>query len=917
MSHFKSFAERQADQARAKKKLAERLKLIAKRHEEKCQSIDERSRLAEQEEVKAQPHVPWKQVRFQGSSFRYFDGTSNKEVFAQPWTRELVDAVLDAAESGGNHLFLVWPLELGRLTLLHGISSLQRNFATDLRGLRTLLYPGSHATRLALQSLRVGRDGLTTLYRNGWSTTSRGTEFSACTRSASYEALLAALNEIEIWNNPTSNPPLGALIPCFIYEDGSSGWKSSSRNQLELAVGKVQRLGNRRDLLEQVAPGWTDVGDAPGALFVMHNETTKRTWKSAFAVEEFMGEGRPECLLLDATMAAARSNFSAVHRIPEFIRLSRESALAECGTVVVTDDPRTFLILRSKLADMHIDCRHHVRAAEGADTLFSPDPRSDDWQPALRSNANCKIGIVDRDAAGVAVKFQRLAKQIGKEEHPGHQLLMEASFFVMRLSSMPAGLRDLDDELSEQPQDGGHADRYSWANLVVRLRAAAESGILTGRRMQVEKAIECAQRLVSDWVESTPMAEKVLAHVQTHVADKAQLAIVLPNQSNIALARRFLGRRLAEDWEQIEARLEWHTLSSFSFRLSEDQRKRHYLVVGFNQSVMRLLLTHPDLPHGTGILLPYKQAEGALITLQGMKRIDALTPYRGRIGLLLQELERRLNELPPPPELTRAGEFVMAFDLSHGADTGATEQAHYRFELDGGGRLYASGLVYRYDIGEDGPAFRRIHAKDIVEGDLVFDMSEDLRSRLEEALHLTGNWTGGANYPERQLLKLYHDEVQARCAHLFPDANNRASLAKQILERMISENADASECRPERVQYWLDLDNGSDQRPHAPKEVKLFRMFCQAIGIDEGMAEHHWSYVRGARRLNQDLGRELSARYAEILFHPESAIAYRKVPPGFISRLQEEAVRNVYRVDRVVSPDEVGKEGESADVRQK
>jgi len=915
MSHFKSFAERQADQARAKEKLAERLKLIAKKQEDQRQSIEEQPRLVEHEGVEAQPSMPWKRTRFNGSSFRYFESTSKEEVFAQPWTKELVDAVLDAAENGGKHLFLAWPLELGRLPLLHGMASLQRNFATDFRGLRTLLYPGSHATRLALQSLRVGRDGLTTLYRAGWSTSSRGAEFNACTRSVSYEALLAALNEIEIWNNPTSNPPLGALIPCFIYEDVSSGWKSSSRNQLEFAVSKVQRLVNRRDLMEQVAPGWTNTAEAPGALFVMHNETTKNAWKSAFAAEEFVGDGRPECLLLDATMAAARSNFSAVHRIPEFLRLSRESNLKDCGAVVITDDPRTFLILRSKLADMHINCQNHVRAAESNDALLSPNPFSDDWQPDLRSNANCKIGIVDRDAADIAAKFQRLAKQVGKEEHPGHQLLMEASFFVMRLSSMPAGLRDLIEESGVQPEAGGHADRYSWANLVVRLRTAAESGVLASRRLQVERAIECAQRLVSDWVESTPMAEKVLAHLQAHSSGKAPLAIVLPNQSNIALARRFLERRLAEGWGQIEERLEWHTLSSFSFRLSEDQRKRHYLVVGFNQSVMRLLLTHPNLPHGTGILLPYKQAEGALKTLKGMKRIDALTPYRGRIGLLVQELERRLNELPPPPELTRAGEFVMAFDVGHGANAGAPEQAHYRFELDGGGHLCASGWVYRYDIGEDGPAFRRIHAKDIVEGDLVFDMSEDLRSRLEEALHLTGNWTGGANYPERQLLKLYHDEVQARCAQLFPDANSRASLAKQVLERMISENDSASECKPERVQYWLDLDNGSDQRPHAPKEIKLFRMFCRAIGIEDEKAEHNWNYVRGARRLNQDLGRELSARYAEILFHPESAIAYRKVPPGVIPRLQEEAVRNVYRVDRIVPPDEVG--GGAANGHQK
>lgn len=60
--------------------------------------------------------------------------------------------------------------------------------------------------------------------------------------------------------------------------------------------------------------------------------------------------------------------------------------------------------------------------------------------------------------------------------------------------------------------------------------------------------------------------------------------------------------------------------------------------------------------------------------------------------------------------------------------------------------------------------------------------------------------------------------------------------------------------------------------------------------------------MRNARRLNQYLGRELVARYAEILFQPESAATYRKVSEDVIRQLQQEALRCVYRVEQVVPP---------------
>ena len=70
----------------------------------------------------------------------------------------------------------------------------------------------------------------------------------------------------------------------------------------------------------------------------------------------------------------------------------------------------------------------------------------------------------------------------------------------------------------------------------------------------------------------------------------------------------------------------------------------HFAFVGINPDVLRILVTHPEVPHGTAVLVAYRQAESTLTTLTSMKKVDAFKPYRGRIGLLAQELERRLEQ---------------------------------------------------------------------------------------------------------------------------------------------------------------------------------------------------------------------------------------------------------------------------------
>src|SRR5262249_3996628 len=153
---------------------------------------------------------------------------------------------------------------------------------------------------------------------------------------------------------------------------------------------------------------WNSPDKAPCALMVMHHSARKESWRTAFAAQACEGPGCPEVLLLDATDAAKRTDHAAGKRIPDFLSFARENGFSDKGAVIVTDDPKTFFILRAQLRDTVGTLKTKVWAAESEEVLLSAHPVAEDWKAAQRSNSNFSVSIVDRDASQLALAFQRL-----------------------------------------------------------------------------------------------------------------------------------------------------------------------------------------------------------------------------------------------------------------------------------------------------------------------------------------------------------------------------------------------------------------------------------------------------------------------------------------------------------------------------
>lgn len=918
MSKLKSLEERLSDQAKAREKLVE----LARKATTK--PIDPRRQVKKQKvlitatpsaRTQIRPQRPWAKIRSGSASLTYLSRTANETIAPQPWAKELVNTLLIAADEGGVALCLLWPAKVVTLPLLHALANIERVFAKDLRGVRTLLYPGTHACRAPLHSVLADRSSLSAFYRALWMQQENGSfEPEFCTSSPAVLAVLTALNDLTQHSPEVSNPSLAELIPTFVFDLTKRSWAATVSNPLERTLAKVERLSFRRDLREKVSLEWDTPNKAPGALMVVHHTAKKDSWRIALTASALKEQGRPEILLLDATDAAIRTNYSAVKRIPNFLLFARENGFLDTGTVIVTDDPKTFFILRTQLHEFKVSFSTKVWAAEDGEVL-SAHPVAADWQPAQRSNSNFSVSIVDRDASQLALKFQRLTLSAGNEESAAHQALLQACMYVLRLSNMPAGYTDLTAASAEAGESDYSSQQNAWSPVKLALVAALASGALNHVHDSVEDAIAQAEKLIDDWNDATPMAARMLAEVQKHaVARRQGISLVLPSKRYMLLAHRFLQRKLGVDWPATDARIEWHTLSSVGKTLTGNQKDKHFAFVCINPDVLRILVTHPEVPHRTAVLVAYRQAESTLMTLTHMKEVEAFKAYRGRIGLLAQEIEQRLAAVPNPLVIGKLRELPLIFKFDENGYNGqGSEQAYYKFDLEGDGRVYASGWVYRYVPDED-PPFRRATASAIQPGDFIFNMSDELRAKLESSLQLNGEGVSSVLDPVRMLLKLYHDDVQRRCALMFK-STKRSALAREIHARMVELDSKAADCRPGRVYYWLALQAKDDTRPHASKDAKYFKIFCKALGISDEAVEQHWGFVRNARHLNQYLGRELVARYAEILFQPESAATYRKVPEAVIRDLQQEALRCIYRVERVVPPPAsvaTSKEGETS-----
>lgn len=812
-------------------------------------------------------------------------------VALQPWAIELAKTLLRRAEDHRVSLRLLWPAEIDAIAGLHAVATLSRVLQTDLGGLRTLVYPGTHGTWTVLDRFTTDRTALSALWRSKYETPS-------LRKSPAVEAVLEACNEIEQYTNEAPPPQLRQLIPAFIYDFAAKRWTDTKHPPLDRLIAKVTKLRRRELLRERIEPEWRRAALAPGALLVLPRGTKRRDLKQAFAHNSSETAVRANVALIDATGKSAAADPRALRRLGEFLKTLYEVCGSQIGSLIVTDDPTEYFVIRQRLeqAGLQVDSAVLAGESEPNEWLAATSPKARGWVPETRRPVNFSVSILDKQAATLARRFGRIAEAVHDEGVDVEEPFRLAQGFVMRTSHLPGGFVDL---YSEESGEREYLSRdLEWGRLEGSIRDILLRGNAAEQRKPIEDAIERVHKHLSDCETGTPLAIKLKEQVRRFTIDSRDgLTVLLSSPRNIAVAQRFLARELREEWEIAKSRMEWLTFARAPAELKARSQHKRLVIVGLSPRILRLLATHEEISTGTCLLVPAQRALGVTQTLAGMVTADAFKPYRARLSGLLTTLNERLKELPDAEILTRSLEQLSLAPQRTSTSSGPHDPKAYRFQLEDGRSIQASGTVFRYD-GIEGEEFRRVQARSIETGDCIFEMSDELRDEIEEAL---GFERGAIEVsPARKAIALYHDFVKSAVTELFPAPSRQESI-RAIKARMLELDPGSTDVSSGKLGYWISLED-KDSAPHGARDPDEFLLFCRALNIDTELAKKFWARIRRVRYENQTEGRQLKAIYAEILFNPESAQVYRGVSPATIRTLQGKALDCVFHVVHVEPP---------------
>lgn len=813
-----------------------------------------------------------------------------------PWGRELAVSLLECARDRKITLRLVWPAEIDTAAPLHAIASLGAILDSSLNGLRTLYYPGTDTTWVTLDRITTDRSQYDALCKG---------LFNGAIPKTDADSVRAALTTCHEANYAKNIPLLRIrqLIPAFRYDRATGKWMSVRELPIDALIKRLPKSAMREQLRARIAPIWTDVGKAPGALLVLHRNLTKRSIKAAVAGGPG-GKGIAfDAVLMDASTRAILADSASVDAIPKHLATIQEAAGRKVGALIVTNDPAKYRSFATYLEKAGFPVDKGVLAAEattGTDWLASSHQRNASWAPEPRAIVNFKVRAIDEQAAKLARQIRKITDAVRHEGTDVEEPFVRAQHLVQRASLIPGGICDA---LTPEGNVGWSplTAQLDLTQIVKLVQDVHARGGATTQRKQIAEMIERVRNHLDACSEATPLAEQLKEQIARYaIEEKEEMAVVIFSARDIAIAQQYLTRVLGERWTAVQNRVQWLTLTEALTELTARASGKRLIIVGLNPKMLRFLATQREVPLHTSLLIPSHQAARMLPQLRFLSTVDALKPYRGRLIELKSRLEACLGDVPDIDSLVRIYDTRLS-SLGHQPSSGsASDPSAYRLYLDDGRCVSASGNVFRYEDTEES-RFHRLAIKDIREGDSIFEMSDELREEVETVL--STQFSGFQFSQFRSPLDGYRAMLNQAIEAKFPGVPTAARIPA-LQASMISLNGSEEGPSEYKLRYWLNARNDADDTaPHFPREKTEYMTFCKAISIPDALAEQFWLIVKKVRTDNQGVGKQMASLYTEVLLAPESSKIYRGINMETIQMLRSKALDCVAQVVKIEPPE--------------
>lgn len=868
---------------------------------------------------------PLPNVRYGQAKVRLQRDTDDHDSKASAELANLVDLILQTAQTRERSIVLHWPGFLSRLALAHALASIERWSVGDKLGLRSLIYPTKTNSFDVLNHLTLNREDVLHWARE--LIEAPGQKNILVTRGLpdkdAYLFSLAQLGKNQLLD---LHPTLGELLPRFSVRGQFNGWESCDGRLLEHSAAKIGRR-LRQALRKEHCPVIGSPKTAPDAAFSLHHLMKPDQLRRALVA--LRKAGSPEVVLVDATRAARRSMGAEWHKpIGQFVALVHEVFKdARPGMVLVADEPQVAQHLKFVCIEACKQLDKDVRqlsktafAIRAVPCRVSGDGliHSEAMQLKAPSTRNIYVRATDADAAKVVQVLHRYAAQCpgGRREA---QEAVDAANFIHRLAVLPASVHHLMQWIEEMG-DPRVRDRFTWVYYKGRLRHLIDRVGRGKDAKALEDALQRADELWTNYQGATAFALQLANAVGLASESPERIAVVFDRPLRRRMAERFLedytefpgGKRFNDFRERVRLLLS----SDIDACLSEGWANK-LVFAGLDESNLRTVVVDERLPQDCVVLLAHRSAQYLNGLLRRVLEYSEFALFKPRIECLARQLATfsaiddklilRMDNTDLPDF-----DYQAVVDATRAGDD--TPKDGFDIVLEGGRRVQRrkGSELFIYDPASPQATergYRRIQLESLKPGDRLFDMSTDLRERVESALI-----SAGVPIQRDKRFEANLRQYQAIIAKAVADefvGPGLAQAARQLRARMAEENPAVKDWPTEAaVRHWVNHSNNvavpfERLQPQAPLKREHYFALCKALRLNDVVAQYFLYQVifpiRNARRLD---GRYVSDTYSHMMLEPEAVMVHASLTRGVLEDLFSRTMDNIYIVEAILPPRE-------------
>ncbi|MCC5812933.1 MAG: hypothetical protein JJU06_21425 [Ectothiorhodospiraceae bacterium] len=828
----------------------------------------------------------------------------------------LVELYRYASEHRSRHIAMCWPAVPGQTGLIHALATMKNQANGDKIGIRGALFPCKSNIFHALNHLgwdtndmlgMVRRNAEVGIGYNSWIT--RG--------HRNKDPFLFSVSELEKIGDPNLRPALTDLMPHFYSGPSYSGWADCSRRLLGNILARTRRRKVSQAFRMTAGEVMGSPSSAPDALFAIDGRLSDSELKRAVA-DLYTHDFQPDVVLI-AWPLTSRLEYRNWKAVTAKLVMIIDQAAGENrpGIVCLTDDPRAGFELRNKLYDTA--CRsgsipfelHAVASRVGGDGLVVEQSPISATRPLTFD-----VQVVDSDADRLCRDIYRLAKNNGLDTLDSNPLA-EVIGLVSRVSSLPCGLRDLNDQMQEGEISERSARLYRWLDVKAVLQEHLKTAPLKVDASTLQQALHKIFELMGRAQEATNFALR-LAKLAANAARSTHVLLVFESEFRRRLARRFLSRYADYPkelrFEQLSPRLHFIMSQDLERGLTQHPEAR-VVFVGLDKEATKIIMCSNSIPNHTTILSTHRSA----LFLRGELRTilehfeDTFRPLKTRIESLINQTPDGSESIPLMPQ-SSVKLPDLRIELSDAVidDHDPADQPNvWLIRLDDYRTLrrLPEQRVFIYDPlseSSSGHGFKEREVRDLQVGHQLFVMSVELRFELDELLRKHGIQLRVDDEIFEGQLRAYHQRAHELLNERFPGLK-LADQVRKLRSQILVQNPQCAEHYPQpaAMRAWINLKDYLDRpieelRPFAPAREAHFKVFAQTLGMDETQAAVFWSRViqpfRFARRTG---GKKLSDGYTTLLLEPEHLMSLGQIARREIESLTTHAREHTFAVEDI------------------